>query len=72
MSPIIILEHINFLCCDGPKTYHKINLMTTCVNQAPGPDDRSPRLLKELSEEIAYPVTQIFNRSLKEGDVPLD
>ena len=28
--------------------------------------------MKELSEEIAYPVTQIFNKSLKEGDVPLD
>jgi len=24
------------LCCDGPKTYHKINLITMSVNRVPG------------------------------------
>jgi len=41
-------------------------------DKSPGLDDLSPKLLKELCEEIAYPVTQIFNRSLKEGEVPVD
>ena len=32
----------------------------------------SPRLLKYISNEIAQPLTVIFNLSLQEGIVPLD
>jgi len=32
----------------------------------------SPRLLKRISEEIAYPVTILFNQSMSEGAVPHD
>jgi len=37
-----------------------------------GDDDFSPRLLKMISDEIALPVTILFNQSMIEGDVPLD
>jgi len=33
------------LCCDGPKTYHKINLTTLSVNQAPVLYDLQPPLI---------------------------
>ena len=35
-----------------------------------GHDDISNILLKKLSEEIKYPLADIFNNSLEEGEVP--
>ena len=42
------------------------------INSAPGPDMFSPRLLHELQEHISLPLSIIFNKSLLEGEVPLD
>ena len=39
---------------------------------APGPDGLSPFILKELSTEICFPLSVIFQRSLNEGLVPSD
>ena len=39
-------------------------------NKARGPDSFYPRVLKELAEEIAQPITMLFNKSLEEGIVP--
>jgi len=41
-------------------------------DKSPGDDDLSPRLLKMISKEIAQPVTILLNKSMSEGDVPLD
>jgi len=41
-------------------------------DMSPGRDDFSPRLLKWISEEIAHPVTLLFNRSINKGAVPLN
>ena len=41
-------------------------------DKSPGADDLSPRLLKRISEEIAYPVTILFSQSMSEGAVPHD
>ena len=38
--------------------------------KATGPDNISSRLLKECAESLAYPLTRIFNASLKTGKVP--
>ena len=38
--------------------------------KAPGPDNTSPRVLKELCEVIANPLTRIFRKSLSTGQVP--
>ncbi len=42
------------------------------ADSAPGPDGISPRVLKELREVVAEPLSMIFNRSLQEGTVPAD
>ena len=42
------------------------------VGKASGPDKLVPRILKELANEIVIPLNIIFNRSLIEGEVPLD
>ena len=40
--------------------------------KASGPDNLSPRVLRELSQQIAEPFTIIFQRSLNEGVLPDD
>ena len=42
------------------------------VNKSCGPDNLHPRLLLELSEIIALPVTILFNATMKEGHLPND
>ena len=39
-------------------------------SKSPGPDGIHPRLLKEVYQEISYPLTKLFNMSLTEGKVP--
>lgn len=41
-------------------------------NKASGPDKIYPKVVKELSEIIASPLSIIFNKSLQEGIVPSD
>jgi hypothetical protein len=40
--------------------------------KSPGIDNINPKLLKELSAEIAKPLEIIFNRSIQERKVPFD
>ena len=42
------------------------------VNKSPGPDQISPRILKEAKNEIVKPLTILFNLSLRTGIVPND
>ena len=39
-------------------------------NKSPGPDKLYPRALKELCEELAAPLTVLFNKSLDKGVLP--
>ena len=41
-------------------------------NKAAGPDNIKPRILKELSNEIAPILLIIFRKSLETGEVPQD
>jgi len=50
----------------------KARLASLREDKSPGADDLSPRLLKRISDEIAYPVTILFNQSMSEGAVPYD
>ena len=45
----------------------KININKSC-----GPDNLHPRLLLELADMIAVPVTILFNETLKNGNLPND
>ena len=42
------------------------------TNKSQGPDGIHPKLLKELSGELAKPLTDLFNQSLATGVVPED
>ena len=42
------------------------------TNKSQGPDGIHPRVLQELSEELASPLSMIYNSSLETGDVPQD
>ena len=48
----------------------KINNMKE--NMSPGVDGVSPKLLKEIVEQISTPLANVFNMSLQEGIVPLE
>jgi len=41
-------------------------------DKAGGPDELIPRLLTMIHEEICYPLTLLFKKSLTEGTVPND
>ena len=41
-------------------------------NKSSGPDNLCPRVLKELSKQIAPVLTHIFQESLRSGTVPTD
>ena len=42
------------------------------VSKATGPDGLSARFLKEISSEIAEPLTTLYNESLRTGIIPLE
>ncbi len=42
------------------------------VGKSPGPDGLHPRVLFELADTIAEPLTILFRKSLDEGKLPLD
>ena len=50
----------------------KSKLLKLKMNKAPGIDSVGTRILLELSEEISETVAELFNKSLKSGDVPQD
>ncbi len=39
-------------------------------NKSTGPDNISPRVLKECSDQLEYPLTLLFNKSLAQGRIP--
>ena len=52
---------------DVTKLLRKVN-----PNKTSGPDSVQARFLKKLADEIAPLLTIIFNKSLEQGEVPLD
>ena len=41
------------------------------VNKSPGPDGIHPKILFEASEQLAYPLTFVFNKSIELGRIPI-
>ena len=41
-------------------------------NKSPGPDKFHPKVVKELAQNLAMPLSIVFNKSLTEGVVPVD
>ena len=42
------------------------------VSKSVGPDEISPRLLREIADHVSNPLTLLFNKSLQEHYVPKD
>ena len=61
------LENINFGVNEVQEQLNKLN-----IYKSTGPDDLHPRILKNLSEIISCPLTEIFNKSMSTGCIPAD
>ena len=75
IPPLDILNLPTFLpTAFPPPTVHPHKVCSKLVklqtNKAMGPDNIPPRILKEFANELAEPVTLIFNKSLSSGLVP--
>ena len=51
---------------------YKIKINNMKENKSPGVDGISPKILKEIIEQISMPLAHVFNMSLQEGIVPLE
>ena len=47
-------------------------LRTLKPDKSPGPDNLHPAFLREIHEEIAEPLAIIFNKSLRDNEIPAD
>lgn len=67
----------------APRTHKQVQIQITPamvrkeiislnINKSIGPDEISPRLLRELVDHITVPLTIIMNQSLREGYLPHD
>ena len=50
----------------------KIELLKLNPNKSYGPDEIHPRMLKELSEQIAVPLAFLLNTTLEKNEIPAD
>ena len=55
----------------NPEAVHKL-LRALNPTKSCGPDDLPPQLLRELAQELAVPVSALFNASLRTGNLPSD
>ena len=61
LENIIITEHQMYTSLKSLKT-----------SKSPGPDEIHPRILKELANELSYPLTLLFNKTLEKGKIPAE
>ena len=49
-----------------------INLLSLYITKSTGPDNLSARFLREIADQlqVVIPLTDLFNNSLKTGEVP--
>ena len=61
----VFLTHIEVSKEDMCKALNNLN-----INKSQGPDRIHPRMLKELSEQLSYPLSKLFNKTMREGKLP--
>jgi len=62
--------YLSDITIDSVSVLNKVNRLRS--DKAAGPDELSPRVLKEIMEEISEPLTIILQRSIDEGPIPDD
>ena len=60
-----ILEEINVSDADMLKVLNSLK-----TSKSPGPDTIHPRILKELSSELAPPLRMLFTKTFNDGKLP--
>ena len=60
-----------FNCIVSIKEFEKA-LLNLNINKSPGPDNFHPKLLKYSAESLAKPLKILFDKTLLEGELPLD
>ena len=68
----MIWQFVGVPLTDIQFTEEKVRNLLNNLNtsKAAGPDDIHPRILKELSNEIAYPILLIFRSSFSNSNIP--
>ena len=61
-------ESLDTINISEDKVHRALNSLKAA--KSPGPDEIHPRVLKELSEQLAYPLKILFNKTVKEGKIP--
>ena len=59
----------NVLCSANEVESH---LKALNFNKSPGPDQVSPRILKECAQELSTSLCKLFNKSFNSGTLPMD
>ena len=68
MDKLLILEDMSDLMITEEMVLEK--LIKLKIDKSPGPDNIHPRVLYEISKELAYPLSLLFKSSLKLGKLP--
>ena len=63
-------EHLSFVDIKAEKVLKQLKTLNS--SKSCGPDQCHPYFLKECAEEIYIPLTEIFRKSLRSGEVPED
>ena len=61
-------EQLTDISFDADSIKKKLNSLK--VNKSPGPDQLHPRLLKEMSGILKFPLQKLFSRCMDTGKVP--
>ena len=72
--PIVMRMHVDDELCDIICTTEEVEryLKNLDVNKSPGPDGIPPRVVKECTTQLAPSLTNVFNKALSSGKLPLD
>ena len=72
MPEFVCNDAIHENVCDINITIEQVRKALQNLNgsKSPGPDEVHPKMLRELAEELAYPLFTLFNKCMEHGRLP--